>query len=210
MKKIRQWWARCWTVLHHPGQWNWLRISIVANVSIVAALLVGWAGTEVIHQSDINPQLCATCHPMRANVESYTNGTTLDSVHAKAGVECKSCHDYPLDAEIRSGVNFITGNYVVEDDGRLVKRAFGDEMCLQCHIGMEHLAAKTDHLSRNPHLNHWPDLVCGDCHVSHGEQIDMCSECHDNGGQRMTGEEIIPRFENRWADPNAARPIVDQ
>ena len=65
---------------------------------------------------------------------------------------------------------------------------------------MEYHAARTDYLIRNPHLSHWPDVKCTTCHISHGEQVDYCSQCHDNGNQRMTGGEIIPRAENPWAN----------
>lgn len=197
-----------WKRLFHPRQWNWFKVSIGANIVIALAVVGLLAGQEVIRQSDTNPRLCNTCHIMRDHVASYLTGTNLDAAHAKAGVQCKECHDYPVPAEIRSGINYLTGNYTVTKEGSLVKKTFGQEMCTQCHIGMEHVANKTDHLARNPHLNHWPDLVCSDCHVSHGEQIDRCSECHDNGGQRMVGDPIVPRRENRWANPDAERPDV--
>ncbi len=201
-------WKQRWERLPSARQWRWF----AGLVACVVALVVGigiWSGARaVVHQSDTNPQLCAGCHIMRDHVESYTNGTTLDSVHARAGVECKECHDYGIPAELRSGINFLIGNYSVTKDGALLKRTYGDEMCVQCHIGMDYLAIKTDHLMRNPHLSHIPDLLCSDCHVSHGPQINYCGECHDNGGQRMTGGDIFPRAENPWADPSAARPAI--
>lgn len=73
---------------------------------------------------------------------------------------------------------------------------------------MDSLAIKTDHLMRNPHLSHIPDLLCSDCHVSHRPQINTCGEWHDNGGQRPTGGGIFPRAENAWADPNVPRPVI--
>jgi hypothetical protein len=36
-------------------------------------------------------------------------------------------------------------------------------------------------------------MPCNTCHISHGQQIDFCSQCHDNGGQRMIGAPIKPR-----------------
>jgi nitrate/TMAO reductase-like tetraheme cytochrome c subunit len=209
MRKLRQQWARFWTLATHPRQWNWLKVSMGANFVILGIVVIGLGGMEVIHQSDTNPQLCRMCHIMSDHVDSYLHGTNLDSVHAKANVECKDCHDYPIPAEIRSGINFITGNYYVEDDGSLVKMKFGDEMCLQCHISTEHVANQTDYLVRNPHLTHITDLQCGDCHISHGQQVDTCSECHENGGQRMVGGEIIPRADNPWANPDTERPDVE-
>ncbi len=58
-------------------------------------------------------------------------------------------------------------------------RLDSDKMCLKYHISYEHIANQTDYLVRNPHLNHWPEPACRTCHVSHGEQIDYCSECDD-------------------------------
>lgn len=174
---------------------NWLKISVIANCTLVALIVFALGGKAVIHQSDTNPQFCATCHLMEPYVDSYLNSDNLDNVHAQAGVECKECHDYPISAEIESGIKYITGNY----DPVLSRRKFGDEMCVQCHISMEYMAIQTDFLTRNPHLSHWPDMRCTICHVSHGEQEDYCSGCHDNGGQRMTGGPIIPRAENPWA-----------
>jgi cytochrome c nitrite reductase small subunit len=174
---------------------NWLKISLITNIVLVAVAVIGLSGMAVIHQSDTNPEFCATCHLMQSRVDSYLTSTNLDHVHAQAGVQCKECHDYSIPDEIESGIKYITGNYNPD----LPRRKFGDEMCLQCHISMDYMATQTDYLVRNPHLNHWPDMRCTICHVSHGEQVDYCSDCHDNGGQRMTGGAIIPRAENPWA-----------
>ena len=176
-------------------KFNWIKFSLIANIILVAGIGVALASMAILHQSDTNPQFCATCHNMEPYVESYLTGNTMDSVHAKAGVQCKECHsDYDVPAEIKSGINFITGNY----DKSMPQRKFGDEVCNQCHISMEYMAAQTDYLRRNPHASHWPDLKCRSCHISHDEQVDYCSQCHDNGGQRLTGAEIFPRVDNPY------------
>ena len=108
----------------------------------------------------------------------------------EAGFQFKDCHDYPIQAEISSGVNFLIGNYEVNSQGLLNKRKYTDAMCLDCHISQEYVSITTDFLFRNPHNSHWGFMPCSECHISHGEQIDYCSSCHDNGGQRMTGELI--------------------
>jgi cytochrome c nitrite reductase small subunit len=175
---------------------NWFKISIIANIVIILGIGFALISVEIIHQSDTNPAFCKTCHLMDSHVDSYLNGNTLDNVHAQAGVQCKECHsEYKIPQEIASGIKFITGNY----DPELPRRKYGDENCLQCHISMDHLADQTDYLERNPHLSHFGDLACRTCHISHGEQIDYCGQCHDNGGQRMTGGEIIPRAVNPLA-----------
>jgi nitrate/TMAO reductase-like tetraheme cytochrome c subunit len=163
-----------------------LKTGVVIGAVIVILLAVGIGGYG-IHQSNTNPNFCGICHIMEPNVTSYLTSNNLDNVHDQANVECKECHDYPLDAEIASGVNFLIGNYSVGDDGKLLAVKYDDEMCLQCHISYEHLAKSTDYLKKNPHSSHLGQLACNTCHVSHGEQIDYCSTCHDNGGQEMIG-----------------------
>jgi cytochrome c nitrite reductase small subunit len=172
---------------------NWLKVLISSNIVIVALIAVGLSGMALIHQSDINPNFCATCHVMQANVTSYLNSSNLDHAHQQAGVACKNCHDYPVQAEIASGINFITGNYEMNTQGTLNKRTYPDAMCLKCHISQAHVAESTDFLYKNPHSSHLGDMPCSTCHISHGQQIDYCSSCHDNGGQRMIGQPIKDR-----------------
>ena len=186
----------------HTKKPNWIKISIIANLVFFGLILAAGGTGFVIHKSDTNPQFCGSCHLMQNNVDSYLNGNTLDHVHAEADVQCKECHaDYSLVDEISAGFKFITASYTIvsADNPHLPKMEYEDEMCLRCHISNEYLADQTDFLVRNPHLNHWTSLNCSDCHISHGEQIDYCGECHDNGGQRLTGDPIIPRVDNPWA-----------
>jgi cytochrome c nitrite reductase small subunit len=178
---------------------NWLKISIIANIAIVVIVAAAALGMAVLHQSDTNPSFCGTCHIMQKNVNSYLTGTNLDHVHDLANVECKECHEYPIPAEIASGIKFVTGNYEVGADGQLAKRKYGNEMCLQCHISYDFVAERTAGLDKNPHKSHLGELPCSTCHISHGEQIDYCSQCHDNGDQEMikapdapAGEEATP------------------
>jgi nitrate/TMAO reductase-like tetraheme cytochrome c subunit len=188
---------------------NWLKVSLIANIGLVVLIVFGLGGMAIIHQSDTNPNLCALCHPMQANVQSYQTSTNLDNLHMQAGVACKECHDYTIPQEIRSGINYLIGNYEVDTNGELLQREYEDEMCLKCHLDYEYLAQSTDYLVRNPHLHHSDELPCRTCHLSHGEQIDFCSGCHDNGGQRLVGGVVIPRAENPWADggePPAGAP----
>jgi nitrate/TMAO reductase-like tetraheme cytochrome c subunit len=176
---------------------NWLKISVIVNGVIILGVAVALGAMAILHQSDTNPQFCGTCHIMDEYVESYTSGTNMDSVHAKAGVQCKECHSaYGIPEEIESGFKFVTGNY----DPTVPQRKFDDDMCTQCHISLDFVADQTDYLRRNPHRSHTSDLKCRTCHISHGEQIDYCSQCHDNGGQRMIGDEIVPRVDNPYDD----------
>lgn len=164
----------------------WTIIGIVVLVLVVAG---GATGGYLLHLSNTSPEFCATCHLMDRNVESYLTSNHLDNVHAQANVECKDCHNYPVSAEISSGVAYVLGNYTVDDTGELMPVTYDNELCLKCHISYDHVAMSTDFLDRNPHKNHNGELECKTCHVSHGEQIDYCSTCHDNGGQRMIEEQ---------------------
>lgn len=176
-------------------KFNWFKFSIIANILLVAGVGVALASMAIIHQSDVNPNFCSTCHNMVPYVDSYLTSNHLDNVHAQANVQCKQCHsDYDIPAEIDSGIKFITGNY----DKDMPQRKFDDQVCTQCHISMEFMAKATDYLRKNPHASHWPDLKCRSCHISHGEQVDYCSECHDNGGQRMIEDEYFPRVDNPY------------
>jgi len=172
------------------------KLGAVAIIGIVLAALVvvsGAGGGYLIHLSNTSPEFCATCHIMQPNVTSYLTSNNMDNIHAQANVECKQCHDYPLKSEIISGFKYLAGNYPVDAEGKLLPVKYTDTMCLECHISYDYVAQQTDFLIRNPHDNHNGRLSCSTCHLSHAEQIDYCSECHDNGGHRMTGEPRLPR-----------------
>jgi nitrate/TMAO reductase-like tetraheme cytochrome c subunit len=162
----------------------WTVIGIIVLVLVIAG---GAGGGYLLHLSNTSPEFCATCHIMDFNVTSYLTSNNLDNIHNQANVECKECHDYPVKAEVTSGIKYILGDYTVDSEGKLLPVTYGDDMCLQCHISYDYIAEKTDYLSKNPHKSHNGDLPCKTCHVSHGEQIDYCSQCHDNGGQEMIG-----------------------
>lgn len=164
---------------------NWLKISILANIVLVVAAVGGLIALELLHQSDTNPKFCATCHIMDKNVTSYLTGPNLDHLHYLAGTQCKECHDYPIPAEIASGIKFVTGNYEVDENGDILKRKYGNEMCLQCHISYEFVAEGTADLDKNPHKSHLGELPCSTCHMGHAEQVDYCAQCHDHGEQEM-------------------------
>jgi hypothetical protein len=178
---------------------NWFKVSVFANVAIVVLVVLGLGGMEIIHQSDTNPSFCASCHIMESHVDSYLNGSNLDHIHAQAGVQCKDCHDFPLSEEIRAGIAFFTSDYEVDEEGELVQRDFGDEICTQCHVSLENVKRQTDFLYYNPHDTNMGVFTCNTCHISHGEQIDYCNECHYADSQRMVGDDT-PRVEQLGED----------
>ena len=173
---------------------DWTKILLIAAL-VICISIAGGFGLD--HYSRVTPNFCATCHNMESHVVSYLESTHLDNVHYQANVGCKDCHaDYSIPQELASVWSYVTGDY----DKVFRKQKYESEMCTQCHISEEYQATQTDYLQRNPHLSHYPDMRCESCHISHGEQVDYCSQCHDNGGQRMTGAPIEPRSENPFAE----------
>lgn len=161
--------------------------SAIALIILSVVVVLVAAGFSLDHLSRTSPQFCATCHNMTDHVDSYLSSNHMDYVHNLAGVGCKECHsDYTIPAEIGSAVKFVTGNYEVP----FKKIKVSNAMCLQCHIDIEFQALKTADLTRNPHDNHTGESKCTNCHTSHGDQIDYCSQCHDNGGQEMIEEKV--------------------
>lgn len=161
--------------------------TVIGIIVLALAVVGGATGGYLLHLSNTSPEFCATCHVMEPNVTSYLTSNNLDNIHDQANVECKECHDYPVSAEISSGIKFVTGNYTVGTDGKLLPVKYTDDMCLDCHISYDFVAEQTDWLKRNPHNSHNGELPCNTCHVSHGEQIDYCARCHDHGDQEMIG-----------------------
>ena len=150
---------------------------------VAACLLVVPLGAAIVAERHLSaaPDGCAACHPMRRYVASFQTGRDLDAAHRRANVGCYDCHQgYSLTARTRTAALYVVGAV-----GEPKRRRYDE-------------AAHTDLLLRNPHLSHWPELVCADCHLAHGAQIDFCSQCHDNGGQRMTGDPVVSRAPNRW------------
>ncbi len=174
---------------------GWVGIMLILILVINVAGASAWGIEEY---ADNNPEFCATCHNMESHVSSYLeNPEHLSYVHMEANVGCKDCHsDYSIVDQAKSLGQFLVGDY----DEVMSRRRVDDDMCLQCHISLEFQEDETDYLERNPHKSHWENLKCVSCHLSHDKQVDYCSRCHDNGGQRMTGDIPIPRAINPWAE----------
>ena len=165
-----------------------LILLIVLNVAVLAAF-------SIDRRSRFDAEFCASCHNMTAHVDSYLNSEHMDAAHRRANVGCKDCHfDYTVVDEALSVVNYVLGDF----DEIFPRHKFSDEMCNGCHVGLAFQAVKTDHLRRNPHRGHYPDLRCGVCHLAHARQVDYCGRCHDNGGQRMTEDPSRERAVAPW------------
>jgi fumarate reductase flavoprotein subunit len=160
---------------------------------VVIAMFLG-ALVALERRLSAEPEGCASCHVMRSYVTAFQGGRDLDAAHARAGLKCTDCHQgYTLRQRAASAISYAAGVTV-----EVPKRRYGDEMCNRCHVSLERQAERTDFLFRNPHRSHWPELQCADCHLGHARQVDFCNQCHDHGGQRMTGDPVVPRTNEQW------------
>ena len=179
--------------------------ALILLLLLNAAVLTAYT---IERRSRTDAEFCAGCHNMAAHVDSYLNSSHMDNAHRRARVGCKDCHsDYTMIDEVRSVVAYVMGDY----ERVFRRRRFDQEMCTGCHIGIEYQAARTDFLARNPHRGHYPDLRCGACHLAHAKQVDLCGSCHDNGGQRMTGQSMESRAVSPWerVTTPGVRPAAD-
>jgi len=168
-------------------------------LTVAASVLAVLAGASIAAERHLSrePEGCVACHAMRPYVASYRTGRDLDAAHARASVACTGCHQgYSLPVRVTTAALYATG--AVDAPKR---KRYDDAMCNRCHVSLRHQAGHTDLLVRNPHQSHWPELGCADCHLAHARQVDFCGQCHDNGGQRMTGDPVVSRAPNPWWTP---------
>ncbi len=150
--------------------------------AVAAAVLVALGvGLALWHEQ---PSFCnAICHvPMDPYVEGYSEGSGMARIHAEADVSCLDCHETTFGEQVQEGIAWVSGDFREKPD---MMTDYDNETCLKCHISEEYQAAKTDLLEKNPHSDAHQELKCTDCHKSHREQVNYCSNCHDAGGQRM-------------------------
>jgi nitrate/TMAO reductase-like tetraheme cytochrome c subunit len=180
-----------------------LKISVIVNIVLVVIIAIAGVSGVLLHQSDTNPNFCATCHIMQPNVTSYLTSNNLDHIHMEAGVQCKECHsDYDVVAEITSGFKFITGNYEVDATGNLTQRKFSDTVCTQCHISLDHVAEKTADLTRNPHDRHLGDLPCNTCHVATANRLTTAPSAMTTAARPCSA--LTNRLNNSYTTQNRA------
>lgn len=121
-----------------------------------------------------------------AHVASVEAGEGEAGFHAQLGQDCESCHVGDLNAETATLASADSG----EEPALSSAYYMDSQTCLDCHGGTwEELAKLTDDLGDyNPHDSlHGTIENCNECHKGHAVQVDLCSECHDNGGQTMKG-----------------------
>jgi hypothetical protein len=193
-----------------PKKKKGLAFKILLVVGIVVVVLAGGAGGAYALFHD-EPAFCnAICHtPMDPYVESYENGTSVNpaqtsltaplsvTVHKDSDqdINCLTCHIPDMGEQIQEGMKWISGNYELPLEMRIVsgkiKEGSGDkdaiEFCLRegCHAGVstiEDLKKATDDQVRNPHDSHLDPANsiqdCYKCHQTHEQSYMLCSQCH--------------------------------
>lgn len=155
---------------------------VTAGVALLSFVIVGCSPSGSAgpsSTSDLEKQF-----PVHA--ASVGAGEGEAGFHAQLGQDCESCHTGDLGAETAALSS------VDSDEEPALSSAYymDSQTCLDCHGGTwEELAKLTDDLGDyNPHDSlHGTIENCNECHKGHAAQVDLCSECHDNGGQTMKG-----------------------
>lgn len=94
-------------------------------------------------------------------------GGVLARKHAAAGVACAKCHAAGTPARTK-------GKHAA------VPRLATKTACLGCHGSYQAVASKTVnyHNWYNPHVSHYGELDCGQCHRMHRTSELFCTSCH--------------------------------
>ncbi|MDD5807111.1 MAG: cytochrome c3 family protein [Eggerthellales bacterium] len=156
-----------------------LKIGIVA-AAITSLGLFALAGCTPATEDSGNNGAASTSYA--EHEANCVDGDGIASFHAALGYECTACHGEDLDAQVAElgveGEPALTSTYYT-----------ATETCLQsdCHNSWETLAERTADLGDyNPHDSiHGTIEDCNECHKGHSTQVDICGECHPNGGQEM-------------------------
>ena len=158
--------------------------AVVVSVATLTLVVVGCSpSTSDSSSSGSSSDLEAAFPNHTASVEA---GEGMAGYHAQLGQDCASCHTGDLLAEVSA-----LADYDEDTEVELSSTYYMDsQVCLDCHGGSwEELATLTKDLGDyNPHDSiHGTIENCNECHKGHSSQVDLCSECHDNGGQTMKG-----------------------
>jgi len=142
------------------GHMNWRKVPRKQIYMLLGVLVIfaGIAGSAAVHATN-DPAFCTVCHTMQPMYDSYHNSTLLAHRHKDADVTCHDCHEPSLQAQMKEGLEYLTGTY--EDP--MATRRFPKAMCLKCH-DMETVKARTNYKEGNPHA---AEQECYQCHKMH-------------------------------------------
>ncbi|ACV21488.1 Fumarate reductase flavoprotein subunit precursor [Slackia heliotrinireducens] len=165
------------------------KLTLVAGTigALLVALAIGCSpsGTNATSSDgDATDSATFDTASYQLHVENCDGGAGLASFHTALGYDCTSCHGSDLPDQL-SGIETEDGS-----EPELTSTYFVDnDKCFACHGTWEDLATATESLGDyNPHDSiHGTVQYCNECHKGHSEQVDICGECHPNGGQTMRG-----------------------
>lgn len=172
-------------------------VALVAAASLAACLAAGCAQSPSSQTGDEGAQQGTAANggqdegavqsgfDMAAYPEHAAACEGADSLagfHMALGQDCESCHTGDFAAQLQTAG--------VEGEPELSSLFYTDTAtCLEsgCHDSWENLAQKTADLGDyNPHDSiHGTIEDCNECHKAHSPQVDICAQCHPNGGQMM-------------------------
>lgn len=118
------------------------------------------------------------------HADNAAGGAGLAAYHTALGQDCESCHRGDLGAQLAAA-----GQDGEPDCASTFYNDTATCLSSECHVSWEELAERTADLGDyNPHDSiHGTIEDCNECHKGHAEQVDICGECHPNGGQEMVG-----------------------
>lgn len=110
--------------------------------------------------------ICAVLVPLVGS-SSLAATEGLAKKHVAAGVTCAKCHGVKTPAKLK---------------GRdaAFPRLANKRACLACHESYQAVAAKTVNYYGwyNPHVSHYGELECYQCHRVHRASELFCTRCH--------------------------------
>lgn len=153
------------------------------RILLLTIVLLGAAGVcmlMIMSTVSARPSFCVSCHNMKPEYESYTNGNLLAKKHADAGVTCHDCHEPSMLQQMDEGFKFVTGDY----QETTPRYGFTNEQCLKCHDFNDVKQATASYGASNPHDSTHAEgnepPQCEDCHsVHHQQSTRKCNTCHD-------------------------------
>lgn len=166
-----------------------LRLKALVAAGVAAAfslcLAAGCApagGSADTDLADTGTADLAAAYP--AHADNAAGGSGLAAYHTALGQECESCHQGDLAAQLEAA-----GEEGEPNCGSAFYNDTATCLSSDCHVSWEKLAERTADLGDyNPHDSiHGTIEDCNECHKGHAEQVDICGECHPNGGQEMVG-----------------------
>jgi hypothetical protein len=189
-------------------------LKILMIVGIVVVVLAAGGGTAYALLHD-TPGFCNfLCHvPMDPYVDSYVSGISINEAqtgdvklsvvsHRDQGITCLGCHTTTLPEQINEGIHWVTGDYEVPLDMKVVSTQIEEEIggdkdglafCLrpECHEGISYVKAAdeaADKEQRNAALKQLADATEGEYnpHKSHFGTPGMdCYTCHQTHEQSV-------------------------